>query len=69
MMMSSVLLVAARCAVLTWVYRQVVRRLVEMGVESIAVCLINSFENPTHELLIKEILQEEAPDLSVSISY
>lgn len=47
----------------------VVRRLIAMGVESIAVCLINSFENPAHELIIKEIIQKEAPDLSVSISY
>jgi N-methylhydantoinase A len=49
--------------------RDAVRRLIAMGVESIAVCLINSFENPDHELMIKEIIREEAPDLSVSISY
>jgi N-methylhydantoinase A len=49
--------------------RQVVRRLLEMGVESIAVCLLNSFENPTHELTLKEIIEEEAPGISVSISY
>ena len=49
--------------------RGVVRRLLELGVESIAVCLINSFENPAHERLIKDIIQQEAPDLSVSISY
>jgi N-methylhydantoinase A len=49
--------------------RDVVRRLIDMGVESIAVCLLNSFENPAHELMIKEIITEEAPDLSVSISY
>lgn len=49
--------------------RAVVRQLIELGVESIAVCLINSFENPAHELMIKEIIKEEAPELSVSISY
>jgi len=49
--------------------RDAVRRLMDMGVESIAVCLLNSFENPAHELMIKEIITEEAPDLSVSISY
>ncbi len=49
--------------------REVVKRLLDMGVESIAVCLINSFENPAHEFLLKEIIQEEAPDISVSISY
>jgi len=49
--------------------RQVVRALLDMGVESIAVCLINSFENPTHELMLKEIIEKEAPKISISISY
>jgi N-methylhydantoinase A len=49
--------------------REVVRRLLDMGVESIAVCLLNSFENPSHEMMIKEIILEEAPDISVSVSY
>ena len=49
--------------------RQVVRSLLHLGVESIAVCLINSFENPAHELLLQEIIEKEAPGLSVSISY
>ncbi len=49
--------------------RRVVRQLLALGVESIAVCLINSFENPAHEHLIKDIIRQEAPDLSVSISY
>ena len=49
--------------------RQVVRTLLKMGVESIAVCLINSFENPTHELMLKEIIEKEAPGISTSISY
>jgi N-methylhydantoinase A len=49
--------------------KEVVARLAEMGVESIAVCLINSFENPGHELMIKDIICEEAPEVSVSISY
>ncbi len=49
--------------------RDVVRRLVGMGVESIAVCLINSFENPVHELAIKDIIGKEFPEVSTSISY
>jgi len=44
-------------------------KLIEMGVESIAVCLINSFENPAHELMIKDIIHKLAPDVSISISY
>ena len=49
--------------------RQAVRSLVDMGVESVAVCLLNSFENPSHELMLKEIIEKEAPEMSVSISY
>jgi N-methylhydantoinase A len=49
--------------------RSVVRNLLDMGVESIAVCLLNSFENPAHELMLKRIIQEEAPALSLSISF
>ena len=49
--------------------RDVVRRIIDMGVESIAVCLLNSFEYPSHELMIKEIIEDEAPEISVSISY
>jgi len=43
--------------------------LLDMGVESIAVCLINSFENPIHELMLKEMIEKEAPGISVSISF
>lgn len=46
-----------------------VRILIDMGVDSIAVCLLNSFENPVHELMLKEIIQKSAPDVSISISY
>lgn len=49
--------------------RAVIRELVAMGVESIAVCLINSFENPVHERQLKRIIEQEAANVSVSISY
>jgi len=49
--------------------RRVVRRLIDRGIESIAVCLINSFENPVHEFMIKDIILGEAPGMFVSISY
>src|SRR5262245_20763770 len=38
-------------------------------VEAIAVCLINSFANPVHELSIKDIARRKAPHLPVCISY
>lgn len=46
-----------------------VRNLLGLGAESIAVCLLNSFENPDHEYLIKKIIQKLSPGTSVSISY
>ncbi len=51
---------------------QVRHRLAQMkagGVESLAVCLINSYENPVHEKAIRDFIQAEAPDLFLSISY
>jgi len=47
----------------------VIKKLLGMGVESIAVCLINSFVNPTHEFQLKELIQREAPNVAVSISF
>ena len=41
----------------------------DSGIESLAVCLINSYENPIHEIQIKEIVSKRAPDLSLSTSY
>ena len=48
--------------------RAVVRRLLAEGVEAIAVCLLNSFENPTHETMVARIIAEEAPAIEASIS-
>lgn len=48
--------------------REVLARLRSKGIESLAVCLINSYENPVHERKIKEIVTSESPDLPISIS-
>jgi N-methylhydantoinase A len=45
-----------------------VRELLGKNVQAIAVCLLNCFANPTHERLIKAILERLAPELPVSIS-
>ena len=37
-------------------------------VEAVAVCLINSFANPAHELMIKNVVARKAPGLTLSIS-
>ena len=48
---------------------ETVHTLAREGAKSIAVCLLNSFENPVHELALKKIITQEFPDISVSISY
>jgi len=37
-------------------------------IESIAVCLLHSFTNPAHELLVKSLILKKAPSLPCSIS-
>ncbi len=49
--------------------RRTVKALKALGTESVAVCLINSFENPAHELALKKMLAEELPGVPASISY
>ncbi|HSF33593.1 MAG TPA: hydantoinase/oxoprolinase family protein [Candidatus Tectomicrobia bacterium] len=46
-----------------------VDKLLAEGVEAIAVCLLNSFANPVHELMLKEIIGRRAPDLPCCISF
>ena len=43
--------------------------LLAAGVEAIAVCLLNSYANPAHEFVIKEILARRAPHLPYCISF
>ncbi len=38
------------------------------GTESVAVCLLHSYANPTHEQRIGEMLRARRPDLSLSLS-
>jgi N-methylhydantoinase A len=49
--------------------RRALRTLKSLGAESVAVCLLNSFENPSHELALKAMAAEELPGVPVSISY
>jgi len=48
--------------------RQAVDKLLKEGVEAIAVCLLHSYVNPAHERMIKAIIEEMAPQLTLSIS-
>ncbi len=49
--------------------KQVVDSLQKAGVESVAICLINSYENYKHEEEVKALVNEFSPEWSVSASY
>ena len=48
--------------------RAAVRKLLDEGCESIAVCLLHAYRNPAHERRVREIAQEMAPDVPVTLS-
>ena len=45
------------------------RRLVDAGVEVIALCFINSYANPAHERAAERVIRERFPRLDVSASF
>jgi len=45
-----------------------VERLLAEGVEAIAICLLNSFANPVHELTVRDIVRRKAPHVALSVS-
>jgi len=49
--------------------KDVVHELLEMGVESLAICLLNSYENADHEKEVQAIVTQAAPELFLSTSY
>lgn len=48
--------------------RAAIRRLLDCDVQAIGVCLLNSYENPAHELQLKRLVAELAPDVACCIS-
>jgi N-methylhydantoinase A len=48
--------------------RDTVRKLAVEKIESLAVCLLFSFLHPEHELRVREIVREEMPECSISVS-
>jgi N-methylhydantoinase A len=48
--------------------RRVARLLRKRNVNTVAVCFMNSYANPGHEIRMREILEEELPDAAVSTS-
>ena len=45
------------------------QRLVDAGVEVIAICFINSYANPAHEQAAERLVRERFPTIDVSASY
>mgnify|MGYP000848391211 CR=1 FL=1 len=49
--------------------REVIARLLATGVDSVAVCLMNAYANPVHELRLEELLREAAFEGGISLSH
>ena len=49
--------------------RAAARKLKEVGVQSIAVCYIHAYANPSHELRTASLIHEEFPEALVSLSH
>jgi len=47
----------------------IINEIKNRGYESIAVCLINAYVNPVHEIEIERIIKENLPDISISLSH
>jgi len=48
--------------------RRVAREARAAGVEALAVCLLHAYRYPDHELLVRDVLAEELPDIAVALS-
>ncbi|MDO8689143.1 MAG: hydantoinase/oxoprolinase family protein [Dehalococcoidia bacterium] len=47
---------------------EAIDRLASQGVESVAVCFLNSFKNPAHERQVRDLVQSRYPKIDVSLS-
>ena len=48
--------------------RVVAREMRAAGIASVAICFLHAFTNPAHEQRARDILQAEAPEITVSVS-
>jgi N-methylhydantoinase A len=48
--------------------RKAIGELIELGAEAITVSLLHSYANPQHEQRLKALVEEMAPDMTVSLS-
>ena len=49
--------------------RRAIRALVERGVTTLAICLLHAYVNPAHERRLAELVAEEAPQVTVTLSH
>lgn len=48
--------------------REIARLLRRKNIQTVAICFMNSYVNPAHELRMREILEQELPGIAVSTS-
>lgn len=48
--------------------RAKIRRLLDQGVQTIAICLLHSYANPAHEIVLEKMIKELASSCFVSVS-
>jgi N-methylhydantoinase A len=48
--------------------REAIEKVLAEGVQALAVCLLWSFRNPSHEKRVRELIAELAPGIPVSLS-
>ncbi|WP_026695654.1 hydantoinase/oxoprolinase family protein [Peribacillus kribbensis] len=48
---------------------EVLDRIVQKGFNSVSVSLLHAYKNPDHEIAIREVIKNRAPQLSVSLSH
>ncbi|MCW4457492.1 hydantoinase/oxoprolinase family protein [Microbacterium sp. MPKO10] len=49
--------------------RRVAREIAQRGYDAVAVAFLHSYSNPAHEQRMREILEDEAPNVEVTISH
>jgi len=49
--------------------KDIIRKIIDFNVESVAICFLHSYKNPTNELRAKEIILKELPKIYISTSY
>lgn len=47
----------------------VAREIREAGVQAVVVCFLHSYANPAHELAMEEVLRQECPDVTITLSH